>query len=86
MRDLFKVKQATGSDGKKEGEKAVLTAASRQAVPAMLCLPSPEGNARGSGFAAGSWKRRLDFGKAQDSLGSVFSTHPRKEHLNALDT
>ena len=64
MRDSFKVNQATGSDGKKEGEKAVLTAASRQAVPALLSLPNPEGNARGPGFAVGSWKRQLDFGKA----------------------
>ena len=50
--------------GKKQGEKAVLTAASRLAMPAQLSLPSPEGNARGSGFAVGGWKRWLDFGKA----------------------
>lgn len=54
-----------------------------QALPS---LPSPEQNARSTGFSADSWKRWLDFGKLYDSPSSIFPTHIWEEHLSALDT
>lgn len=63
MRDVVKVSQAPGSDRKKEGEMAVLSLASRQAVPDTAIPATPRGNARTRGSALAT-EETAGFGKA----------------------